>query len=113
MMCNSNLKILVFIFIISVLLFILISPMGAVGVSIAAITTCIVFQAFTTIVINKFQKEIKPIYLFVVILFGGSIIDLLIRICYFEDTLSTLPVFLGRVIAVITGYLVFKLIIKK
>lgn len=113
MMCNNNLKILVFIFIISVLLFIVISPMGAVGVSIAAITTCLIFQAFTTIVISKFQNEIKPIYLFVVILFGGSIIDLSIRICYFEDTLLTLPVFLGRVVAIVVGYLVFKLIIKK
>lgn len=111
-MHSRRIKILVCVCLVSVLLFIAISPLAMIGIGTVTIVSCVVFQTFTTVILSKFCSQVKPCHLFISILFGGSIIDILIRICYFNDTLSTLPEFLGRVIAIVMGYIVFKLISK-
>lgn len=112
LMHSRRIKILVCVCLVSVLLFIAISPLAMIGIGTVTIVSCVVFQAFTTVILSKFCCQVKPCHLFISILFGGSVIDILIRICYFNDTLSTLPEFLGRVIAIVMGYIVFKLVSK-
>lgn len=109
-MHSNKIKTLIRVFIASMLLFLIDSPLMMFGATCASIVTCLVFQSFTTVVISKLCLKVKPWQLLVTILVGGSIIDSVIRICYFTDTLVSFPVFLARLAAVIIGYLVFKLI---
>lgn len=100
----------IFVFLASMLLFIALSPLMMLGVMQAAIISCIVFQSFTIIALSRLCGKCNPIYLLVVILVGNSIIDLSIRICYFEATMSSFPVSIGEKLSIIAGYLVYKLI---
>jgi len=105
-------KCFISIFFISFLLFILLSPIRIIGAIQATITSCVIFQAFTVIMLSRYYRIIKPWILFVAILFGSSIIDIPIRIRYFEYTTLSFPEFVGRIVSIIIGYLVFKLIAK-
>lgn len=71
---------------------------------------CVIFQAFTTVVIGRLCGRVKPWQLFVTIFIGSSIIDLCIRIRYFTETLGSFRVFVGILVAVVVGYLVFRLL---
>lgn len=109
-MHSNKIKTLIRVFIASMLLFMVTSPLLMLRGEWASIVICLVFQSFTTVVISRLCFKIKPWQLFVTILVGGSIIDSAIRICYFTDTLGSLPEYVAILAAVITGYLVFKLI---
>ena len=100
-------KCFISIFFISFLLFILLSPIRIIGAIQATITSCVIFQAFTVIMLSRYYRIIKPWILFVAILFGSSIIDIPIRIRYFEYTTLSFPEFVGRIVSIIIGYLVF------
>lgn len=94
------------------LLFVLLSPLRMVGAIQAAIISCVAFQSFTIIMLSRFYRKAQSWCLFIAILFGSSIIDFAIRVCYFEDTMLSFPEFLGRIVSVTAGYFVFKLIIR-
>ena len=79
----------------------------------ATIATCVVFQAFTVLVLSRYCRIVKPEWLMVTILVGSSLVDIPIRICYFSSTFVSLPEFLGRIISILVGYGVFKVIQKK
>lgn len=109
-MHRNKLKILFGVFIASVLLFIVTKPLLMIQTESAAIITCVIFQAFTTIVISRLCGKVKPWQLFVTIFIGSSIIDLYIRIRYFTETLGSFRIFVGILVAIVVGYLVFKLL---
>lgn len=109
-MHSNKIKTLIRIFIASMLLFMVTSPLLMLRGEWASIVICLVFQSFTTVVISRLCFKIKPWQLFVTILVGGSIIGSAIKICYFTDTLGSLPEYVAILAAVITGYLVFKFI---
>ena len=94
-MHGNSVKILIGVFIASVLLFIVTSPLLMIQTESAAIITCVIFQAFTTVVIGRLCGKVKPWQLFVTILIGSSIIDLYIRIRYFAETLGSFRIFVG------------------
>ena len=106
----NSVKILVGVFIASVLLFIVTSPLLMIQTESAAIITCVIFQAFTTVVIGRLCGRVKPWLLFVTILTGSSIISLCIRIRYFTETLGSFRIFVGILVAIVVGYLVFRLL---
>lgn len=109
-MHGNSVKILIGVFIASVLLFIVTSPLLMIQTESAAIITCVIFQAFTTVVIGRLCVRVKPWQLFVTILIGSSIIDLYIRIRYFTETLGSFRIFVGILVAIVVGYLVFRLL---
>ena len=109
-MHGNSVKILVGVFITSVLLFIATSPLLMIQTESAAIITSVLFQPFTTVVIGRLCGKVEPWQLFVTILIGSSIIDLYIRIRYFTETLGSFRIFVGILVAIIVGYLVFRLL---
>ena len=52
----------------------------------------------------------KTLAVIVTILIGSSIIDLYIRIRYFTETLGSFRIFVGILVAIVVGYLVFRLL---
>lgn len=107
---SANFKYYISLFLASMLLFIVLSPLMMLGVVQAAIISCIIFQSFTIITLSQLCKKCNPVYLLIIILVGNSIIDLSIRACYFEATMSSFPVSIGEKLSIIVGYLVYKLI---
>lgn len=109
-MSKSEFKIIILIFLASMLLFMVLSPLMMLGTTVATIASCVLFQSFTIIILCKLSGKSKPWHLFVAIMLGSSLIELPIRICYFADTMLSFPVFIAQIISIIAGYLVYKLI---
>lgn len=110
---NKKSKSLIGVFLVSFLLFVVLSPLRMLKMEQATIATCVVFQAFTVLALSRCHSMVKPEWLMIVILVGSSLVDIPIRICYFSSTLLSFPEFVGRVISILVGYGVFKVIQKK
>lgn len=107
-MDKVSFKTVVIVFFVSLLLFVITSPLTMVGIPYAVIASCVIFQSFTLIVCNRFGRKCKPVYLFIAILLGSSTIDLSMRAFYFEYMMLSLPISLGKMISIMAGYLVYK-----
>lgn len=110
---NKKSKCLLLVFLVSFLLYAALSPLRMLKMEQATIATCVVFQAFTVLVLSRYYRIVKPEWLMVAILVGSSLVDIPIRICYFSSTFLSFPEFVGRIISVLVGYGVFKVIQKK
>ncbi len=111
-MNTFKLKYFVITFILSLLLFIITSPLLAIGVTEANIIGTILFQSFTMFLLTKWGNKCHPLFILLAILLGSSCIEILLRILYFEATLCSLSVFIGHEIAVLAGFIVWKVISK-
>lgn len=107
---SVNFKYYISLFLASMLLFVVLSPLMMLGAVQAAIISCIIYQSFTIIILSRLCKKCNPVYLLIVILVGSSVIDLPLRTCYFEATMSSFPVSIGEKLSIIAGYFVYKLI---
>lgn len=105
---NKKSKCLLAIFLVSFLLYAVLSPLRMLKMEPATIATCVAFQAFTVLVLSRYYHVVKPEWLMVAILVGSSLVDIPIRICYFSSTFLSFPEFIGRIISVLVGYGVFK-----
>lgn len=108
-MNTDKLKTLIRLFIISMVSY-MVTSLFMLLRDYAEMFTCVVYQALTIIVLSQFCKKIKPWEVLVTVLLGSSIIDVPIRIYAFTETLVSLPNSIGRLVAIISGYFVFKLI---
>lgn len=106
-MCK-NCKYFIFVFMVSMLLYIILSPLMMLGVVQAAIVSCLIFQSFTIIILNRLCCKCSSLLLFIVIIMGASVIDVFIRICCFENTMMSFPVSIGEKLSIVAGYVVYK-----
>lgn len=103
-------------FLVSMALFLLLTPLKLVNIDAISlrgnglnlIVTGVVYFIWTFFALKRFSKNISPISIFLVILTGASLIDLIVRIIDFRETLISLPEFIGRILAIAAGYAYYR-----
>ncbi|MDR2954699.1 MAG: TlpA family protein disulfide reductase [Prevotella sp.] len=102
---------------LSLLIFIIISPLrggyidigGITGFMLSSITGFIVYFVFTYFISSKYDGIVKPLWVLIAIFLGASIIPLFFHIRYWESTLISLPDYCIHLLGILLGFTCFKL----
>lgn len=104
------------IFLISLVIYFIISPLRGYGgfcelqgFTLSALVYWIVYYVFTIWALNKCHTKLRVNYIIPTILLGAIIVEIPLRIIYFEDTLISIIDFAARILSILSGWVFFSI----
>lgn len=91
-------------FLSALLISLLILPIRSVSTQSSTFIGFILFYILTLGLIYFYRKKLSRKQVFLSILIGGSIVQIIVRIIYFEDTIGSLPDFIITILGIVIAY---------
>ena len=106
-----------FVFLSSLAISLLVAPLrgggitilGLSGLPLSLLAGSVLFFAMTLFFLKRYSSIIPPWAIVLVALFGACIIEIPVRVLYFQSTLVSLPDIVLKLISIMIGYVFFKI----